>query len=83
MEIPEDKQSQIEAELSRGNKIEAIKIHREATGLGLKESKDAIDALEAKLRAAHPDRFPVKSGCMSVVVLLLLITILLVGPSFP
>lgn len=29
--------------LSRGQKIEAIKIVREARGLGLKESKDAVD----------------------------------------
>jgi len=28
-----------------GNKIEAIKVHHEETGLGLKESKDAIEAL--------------------------------------
>jgi len=29
----------------RGNKIEAIKRYRQLTGLGLKESKDAVDAL--------------------------------------
>lgn len=29
-----------------GNKIEAIKLYREHTGLGLKESKDAVEALE-------------------------------------
>ena len=29
--------------LSRGDKIEAIKIVREATGLGLKEAKDAVE----------------------------------------
>lgn len=34
--------------LNRGSKIEAIKILREATGLGLKESKDLIEALEAR-----------------------------------
>ncbi len=31
--------------MARGNKIEAIKIVREATGLGLKESKEAVDRL--------------------------------------
>ena len=31
--------------LAKGHKINAIKILREATGLGLKESKDAIDRL--------------------------------------
>ena len=41
---------QIEAALRVGNKIEAIKLYRKAHGTGLKESKDAIDALGARLR---------------------------------
>jgi ribosomal protein L7/L12 len=32
------------AALHRGNKIEAIKLVREASGLGLKEAKDAVEA---------------------------------------
>lgn len=32
------------AALQRGNKIEAIKLMRQATGLGLKEAKDAVEA---------------------------------------
>lgn len=36
--------------LMRGNKIEAIKLYREQTGLGLKEAKDTIDALERQMR---------------------------------
>jgi ribosomal protein L7/L12 len=42
--------------LARGNKIEAIKVLREETGLGLKEAKDAVDAAEAAMpgRAAGP-----------------------------
>lgn len=32
------------------NKIEAIKRYREMTGLGLRESKDAVEAIEAQLR---------------------------------
>jgi hypothetical protein len=32
--------------LRQGNKIEAIKAFRAATGVGLKEGKDAVDALE-------------------------------------
>jgi ribosomal protein L7/L12 len=35
--------------LRQGNKIEAIKAYRSLTGLGLKEGKDAVDALEQKL----------------------------------
>ncbi len=33
-------------ELWKGNKINAIKIYKEQTGVGLKEAKDAVDALE-------------------------------------
>jgi ribosomal protein L7/L12 len=33
-----------------GNKIEAIKEYRQRTGLGLREAKDAIDALEKQLK---------------------------------
>jgi len=32
--------------LQKGKKINAIKIYREATGVGLKEAKDYVDALE-------------------------------------
>ena len=34
--------------LRAGNKIEAIKLYRAATGLGLKEAKDALDAMTAE-----------------------------------
>ncbi|NJK43870.1 MAG: hypothetical protein HC933_05910 [Pleurocapsa sp. SU_196_0] len=38
-------------ELIRSNqKIEAIKLYREQTGLGLKEAKDAVEALERRHR---------------------------------
>jgi ribosomal protein L7/L12 len=39
--------SEIREQLRNGNKIEAIKIYREMTGVGLKEAKDAVEALEA------------------------------------
>jgi hypothetical protein len=56
--------SQAIAELHHGRKIEAIRIIREAQGLGLKEAKDAVEAyiqsqpalqlsLEAKGRQAR------------------------------
>jgi ribosomal protein L7/L12 len=35
--------------LLAGKKIEAIKRYRESSGLGLKESKDAVDAVEKEL----------------------------------
>ena len=37
------KSPQIQDALRRGNKIEAIKIYRELTGVGLAEAKDVID----------------------------------------
>ena len=36
-----------------GRKIEAIKRYREEMGVGLKEAKDAVDRLEAKLRMGN------------------------------
>ena len=36
----------IQQALRRGNKIEAIKIYRERTGVGLAEAKEAIDRVE-------------------------------------
>jgi ribosomal protein L7/L12 len=41
---------QIQDALRRGNKIEAIKIYRELTGVGLAEAKDAIDKVEKFIR---------------------------------
>ncbi len=38
--------------LRKGNKLEAIKVYQQMTGAGLKESKDAVEALEMKLGAA-------------------------------
>ena len=35
------------AAMDRGNKVEAIQLLREATGLGLKEAKDAVERMEA------------------------------------
>lgn len=39
-------------------KIEAIKLYRQYSGVGLKEAKDSIEELEKKLRAKSPEKFP-------------------------
>jgi hypothetical protein len=52
-----DNTAAIHEALFAGNKIEAIKLYREQTSLGLKESKDAVEQLEAQLRLSSPDRF--------------------------
>lgn len=44
----------IVALLRAGQKIEAIKIYREATGRGLKEAKDAVEAIERRDVAFSP-----------------------------
>jgi ribosomal protein L7/L12 len=51
-EMPQGELSDIDKEilmlLKGAKKIEAIKLYREKTGLGLKEAKDAVEALGAK-----------------------------------
>jgi ribosomal protein L7/L12 len=37
--------------LRAGNEVEAVRLYRAATGVGLKEAKDAIDAIMAERRA--------------------------------
>jgi hypothetical protein len=64
----------IETDLLAGRKISAIKTYREATGSGLKEAKDAVEVLEADLRATSPGRFhspPAKAGCLPMIPLLI------------
>lgn len=56
-----DKMNAVVAALAGGNKIEAIKLYRDATGLGLAESKDAVEAMELG-DAPEPVTTPVKSG---------------------
>ena len=40
-----------------GNKIEAIKLYRTATGNDLKDSKDAVEKLTLELEAKNPAMF--------------------------
>lgn len=53
-----EKMNAIVAAISRGQKIEAIKLYREATGLGLAESKDAVESMEIP----PPGSAPVNPG---------------------
>jgi ribosomal protein L7/L12 len=55
----------VRAEVAAGNKISAIKVYKDATGAGLKESKEAVEAIIAgkavdpppapKLASVHTD----------------------------
>jgi ribosomal protein L7/L12 len=55
-------EDEVRALVRRGQKIQAIKLVRERTGLGLKEAKDAVEDLEAtgRLRVPGGARGPAK-----------------------
>jgi ribosomal protein L7/L12 len=57
-------EEQILALLQGGKKIEAIKLYREKTGKGLKEAKDAVEAL-----AKEHNITPSKAGCAGVLLI--------------
>jgi ribosomal protein L7/L12 len=54
---PETQALLVKEAIFRGRKIEAIKRYREQTGCGLKESKEAVERLEAELRVSSPESF--------------------------
>ncbi len=72
--------------LFAGKKIEAIRHYREQVkpGAGLKESKEAVEQLEAGLRAKHPEKFTAKakSGCMAVLAVLTVLFVVVVWIRF-
>ena len=77
--LSDAERDQVHAAVFAGRKIEAIKAYREATGEGLKESKEAVEAMEADLRAAEPGRFnptTSKGGCLPVLLLLVIPSLL-------
>lgn len=73
--FPEDRLNELEAAIFAGRKIAAIKLYRELTGLGLKESKEAVERIEADLRARSPEKFtaPAGRGCSSSAARLLVV----------
>lgn len=73
--IPEQKLSTIKQAIFSGRKIDAIKLYREATGLGLAEAKDSVERLEAELRSSAPADFKkVESrGCLGIVLALIIL----------
>jgi len=83
--LTHEKRSAVMEAIRRKQKIEAIKIYREATGLGLAESKEAVEAMEAWRGAAEgspefQERTPLphwdpvakkKSGCFGMIAVLI------------
>jgi hypothetical protein len=68
--ISADQQAQLDHLLERGQKIAAIKLYRSLAACDLKDAKDAMDRRESELRQLYPARFPVRRGCLNVVLLL-------------
>lgn len=75
--IPADIWQQIESQIYQNQKIEAIKTYRNATGEGLKESKEAIEQFAVELKKENPLNFSTqKSGCGTTLFLLSLLPFL-------
>ena len=73
--IPSGNMASVQAALRAGQKITAIKIYRDLTGLGLKEAKDAVEQMEREIPANAapqliPPNAPAKAGCFSALALL-------------
>jgi large subunit ribosomal protein L7/L12 len=66
-------EAEIVSLLEQGRKMQAVKRYRERTGLGLKEAKDAVEAIAADRRIVTPSG----GGCLGVVLLLTLILLAL------
>ena len=49
--------AEVERLLRQNQKIKAIKVYREQTGVGLREAKEAVDSLDDTLRARGPQGF--------------------------
>ena len=73
---------QIHDDLFAGRKISAVKLYREATNLGLKEAKDAVEAMASELYQRSPERFArdpnAKVGCGTAVLMLIVSAVLAV-----
>ncbi len=68
----------IKEALFRGQKIEAIKLYREAIDVGLTEAKTAVEKMEADLRASSPEKFTApttKTGCLGVLAAVFVVTV--------
>jgi ribosomal protein L7/L12 len=78
--IPEDKLGAIKADLFADRKIEAIKLYRECTGVGLAEAKLAVEALEAELRKSSAQKssaVPARNGCFGLAMVMCLVMLMI------
>ena len=63
-----DVERQVGKLLERGEKLNAIKLYRDQTGVGLKEAKDEVDAIETRL-GLEPEGAPPQGGCFGMILL--------------
>ena len=71
-ELTPEQNERIREALAEGRKIEAIKVYREATGCGLREAKEFIEALIPRLKEQEPEKYAKLSegvGCASAAIL--------------
>jgi large subunit ribosomal protein L7/L12 len=74
----ESLEGQVLAFMQGQKKIEAIKLYREQTGVGLKEAKDAVESLAAKYGIN-----PKGAGCAGIVLLMVIaMTVIGFGTGF-
>jgi len=75
--IPEEKVVAIKEAIFRGEKITAIKLYRDATGLGLAKAKAAVERLEAELRSSSPFEFKKEEsrGCLGIVLIFIVLAV--------
>lgn len=59
---PADLEEEVIRLLQDGRKLEAVRAYRERTGLGLKESRDSVEAI------ARRNHIESRSGCLGVLV---------------
>lgn len=69
--VPASRLHDVAAALERGNKIEAIKLVREISGLGLKEAKDYVECPH-RPQEPNPTRRVMPLGCILVLIALAL-----------
>jgi hypothetical protein len=62
-----------------GQKIQAIKLYREATSAGLAEAKEFVERLEDELRLQYPDKFSAAPPACSMSAPVLLAVAVAVG----
>ncbi len=70
---PESLEGQVLVLMQGQKKIEAIKLYRQQTGVGLKEAKDVVESLAAKYGIS-----PKGAGCAGMV-LLLVVAVAIIG----